>query len=74
MAWFTKIITATNAAKAQLVIAINAIFALLGAFNVFATQAQISAVDLAVNAVLALFVALTYTQSSMRLKHPRPAK
>ena len=73
MSWFKKILTATNAAKAQLAIAINAIFAVLQAFNVVATQAQIASIQIAVDAVLALLVGLTFTQSSMRLKHPRPA-
>ena len=74
MAWIAKIAQITNATKAQIIAAVNAIFGLLIAFNVVLTQAQIGAVDTAINAVLGLFVLLTYTQSSMRLKHPRPAK
>lgn len=74
MTWLSKIAEITNATKAQIIAAVNAIFGLLIAFNVVLTQAQIGAVDSAINAVLGLFVLLTYTQSSMRLKHPRPAK
>lgn len=72
MSWLQKLGTITNATKAQIIAAINAVFGLLIAFNVILTQAQIGAVDTAVNALLALVVALTFTQSSMRLKHPRP--
>jgi len=72
MAWLAKVAQITNATKAQIIAAVNAIFGLLIAFNIVLTQAQIGAVDTAINAVLGLFVLLTYTQSSMRLKHPRP--
>lgn len=72
--WITKLLTATNASKAQVTIVINAVFAVLQAFNVVATQTQIASVQLLVDAVLGLFVGLTFQQSSMRLKHPRPAK
>lgn len=74
MAWFKKILTATNAAKAQIALLINAVFGVLQAFSVVATQAQIASVQIAVDALLAVLIAMTYTQSSMRLKHPRPAK
>lgn len=74
MAWFKKILTATNAAKAQIALLINAVFGILQAFSVVATQAQIASVQIAVDALLAVLIAMTYQQSSMRLKHPRPAK
>lgn len=74
MFWFKKILTATNASKAQVVIVVNAIFAVLQAFDVVATQTQVASVQLLVDALLGLFVGLTFQQSAMRLKHPRPAK
>ena len=66
-----QIVQTTNASKAQLILAINAVFAALVVFHVALTQAQIGAVDLAVNAVLSLFVGLTYTQSSKRIEPPK---
>lgn len=74
MTWLKKLLTATNAAKAQIALLINAVFGVLQAFSVVATQAQIASVQIAVDALLAVLIAMTYTQSSMRLKHPRPAK
>lgn len=74
MSWLKKILTATNAAKAQIALLINAAFGVLQAFSIVATQAQIASVQIAVDALLAVLIAMTYTQSSMRLKHPRPAK
>jgi len=56
----------SNATKAQLIIAINSFLALIVAFDVVLTQAQIGAVSVFANAVLSLFVAKTYGQSSMR--------
>jgi len=61
----------TNATKAQIIVVINAIFGVLGAFHLVLTQTQLSAIEIAVNAVLGLLVSATYTQSRMRLKHPR---
>jgi len=61
---------ATNAAKAQVILAVNAVLAVLIVFHVALTQPQIGAVDLAVNAVLSAFVALTYTQSHKRIDPP----
>lgn len=63
---------ATNAAKAQVIIAINGVLALLVAFHVVLTTAQLGAIDVAANAVLGLFVALTYTQSHKRIDAPKP--
>lgn len=68
----SQLLTITNATKAQIISAINAVFAVLIAFNVVLSQSQLGAVDIAVNAVLSLFVAITYTASSMRLKQARP--
>lgn len=74
MSWLKKILTATNAAKAQIALLINAVFGVLQAFSIVATQAQIASVQIAVDALLAVLIAMTYQQSSMRLKHPRPTK
>lgn len=60
----------TNAAKAQVILAVNAVVALLIAFHVVLTAPQLGAVDVAVNAVLSAFVALTYTQSHKRVDAP----
>lgn len=69
----SQLLTITNATKAQIISAINAIFGVLIAFNVVLSQSQLGAIDIAANAVLSLFVAITYTASSMRLKQARPA-
>lgn len=61
---------ATNAAKAQVILAVNSVLALLIAFHVVLTASQLGAVDVAVNAVLSAFVALTYTQSHKRVDPP----
>lgn len=68
-----QIAQATNAAKAQVIVTVNALLALLAAFHVVLTQAQLGAIDVALNAVFALYVALTYTQSSKRIDPPPPA-
>lgn len=57
----------TNATKAQIIAAINALLGLAVAFNVALTQAQIGAVGVVVNAVLALIVGLTFKQSPKRV-------
>ena len=56
----------TNATKAQVLAVVNAAIGVLLAFHVILTQPQLGAIDIAVNAVLSLWVGLTYTQSSMR--------
>ena len=65
-----KLGTMTNATKAQIIAAVNAAFGLLVAFHVALTTAQIGAVDTAVNAGLALVVAMTYTASKTRTPTP----
>lgn len=57
----------TNATKAQIIAAVNALLALAVAFNVALTQAQIGAVGVVVNALLALVVGLTFKQSPKRV-------
>lgn len=56
----------SNATKAQLVLAINALLGVAQAFHAALTAPQLGAVQIAVNAVLALFVGATYTQSAKR--------
>lgn len=60
----------TNATKAQIIAAVNALLGLAVAFDVVLTQAQIGAVDVAVNAVLSLLVGLTFKQSPRRTPSP----
>ena len=57
----------TNASKAQLLALVNAVLLLVVAFDVALTQAQIGAVGVAVNAVLSLWVGLTYGRSAKRI-------
>lgn len=61
-----NVLTITNATKAQIIVVINAVLALLVAFNVALTQTQLSAISAGANAVLGLWVSLTFTQSSKR--------
>ena len=56
----------TNATKAQIIVAINSLFALGQAFHVVLTAPQLAASQVAVNAVLSLFVGATYEQSAKR--------
>jgi hypothetical protein len=56
----------TNALKAQIIVLINAIFALLLAFNVNISDTRQGAITVVVNAFLGLWVALTYQMSSKR--------
>lgn len=67
MSWLAKIIVMTNATKLQIVTFINAIMGVLIAFDVLLTQAQLGAIDIAVNAALALIGALTFTNSAKRI-------
>lgn len=63
----SRLLTMTNATKANVIAAINAIFGLLVVFHVGITDAQIGAIDIAANAVLALLVGATFTQSAKRV-------
>lgn len=63
----------TNATKAQIIAAVNAIFGVLIAFHVALSTGQIASIDIALNAVAALIVALTFTQSAKRMPDPPPA-
>ncbi len=57
----------TNAAKAQIIVVINALLGLLIAFGVSLSDAQMGAVTTTVNALLGLWVALTYKASPKRV-------
>lgn len=56
----------TNATKAQIIVVINAILALLQAFGVDLTDEQQGAILVVINALLGLWVGLTYNQSRKR--------
>lgn len=57
----------TNATKALIIAAINALLVLIVAFGVTLSDGQNAAITGAVNAVLAIYVALTYTNSPKRI-------
>lgn len=57
----------TNATKALLIALANAALGLVTAFGVSLSDAQTSAITVAVNAALALVVALTYKASAKRI-------
>jgi hypothetical protein len=56
----------TNAVKAQIIVVINALLALLEEFGLNLTDGQQTAIIVLVNAVLALWVGLTYSYSHKR--------
>jgi hypothetical protein len=56
----------SNALKAQIIVLVNAILAVVSAFGVALTDAQTGAITVAANAVLGIWVALTYKNSPMR--------
>lgn len=62
-----KITQPTNATKAQLLAAVNALIVLVTAFGLELTADQIGAITLAVNALFALWVGLTYRDSPKRV-------
>ena len=67
-------LTITNATKAQAIAAVNAILGLLSAFNIaHLTDAQSGALLVAVNAILALVVGITYKASKARVPDPPAA-
>ena len=57
----------TNATKANIIAAINAVLACAMLFGLPVSDAQAGGIGIAVNAVLAVFVGLTYTRSPKRL-------
>jgi thiamine biosynthesis lipoprotein ApbE len=56
----------TNTTKAQVIVAINSILALVVAFGVNLSEAQTGAITVAVNALLSIWVGLTYKNSPKR--------
>jgi hypothetical protein len=66
-------LTITNATKAQIIAAINAVLGVLGSFGLgHLTNAQQGSILVAANAVLAVVVAVTYQSSSKRVKTSQP--
>jgi hypothetical protein len=59
-------LTMTNAVKAGIIAVVNALLNVLLAFGVSISDAQQSAILILVNAVLALWVLLTYAYSHKR--------
>lgn len=68
----TKLAVISKAREAQIVALVNALFGVLLAFNIVLTSTQLGAIDIAVNAFLALFapVSSTVTKMARRLKRP----
>lgn len=58
--------TMTNATKAQIIVVINALLALLAEFGVDFNVDQQNAIIILVNALLALWVGITYDRSYKR--------
>lgn len=56
----------TNALRAQIIVAINAILACVVSFGVGLSDSQTGSITLAVNAVLGIWVAMTYKSSPRR--------
>ena len=57
----------TNTTKAQVIVVANSILALVMSFGVAITDTQQGAITLTTNAVLGLWVALTYKNSQKRV-------
>jgi hypothetical protein len=57
----------TNALRAQIIVAVNALLALVTAFGLGLSDNQIGTISLAVNALLGVWVALTYKDSPKRI-------
>ena len=66
-------LTITNATKAQIIAALNAVLGVLGSFNIgHLTHAQQGAILVAANAVLAALVGVTYKSSAKRAQPTPP--
>lgn len=63
----TRLWAMTNAIKAQIIVVVNSIFGLLEAFDVDLSDAKQGSIIVLVNAVLALWVLLTYKNSKTRI-------
>jgi hypothetical protein len=57
----------TNATKAQIIVVINTIIALAASFGFDLSNEQMAAITTAANAVLGLWVGLTYKDSPKRI-------
>lgn len=62
-----RILTMTNATKANVIAAANAVMGILITFHAVLTTAQMSSIDVVLNAVLTLWIALTYRMSHKRI-------
>ncbi len=62
-----KLLTMTNTTKALVISVINAVLVLVASFGVNLSDKQTGAIMLTVNAVLSLWVALTYRNSPKRV-------
>jgi hypothetical protein len=60
----------TNAVRAQIVVAVNAILAVVASFGFNVSDNQMGTISLAVNAILGVWVALTYKDSPKRIADP----
>ncbi len=60
----------TNATKAQVIVVVNAALAMLVAFGVNVTDGQQAAIQGGVNALLGLWISLTYHRSPYREVDP----
>jgi hypothetical protein len=57
----------TNATKAQIIVVINAVLALVTAFGFDLSNEQMAATTAAANAILSLWIGLTYKDSPKRV-------
>lgn len=64
---FDNLKNLTNATKAQIIVVLNTVIALLVAFGIDLSTEQSAAITTAVNAVLGLWIALTYKDSPKRI-------
>ncbi len=62
-----KLLTMTNTTKALVISVINAVLVLVASFGVNLSDKQTGAITLAVNALLSLWVSLTYRNSPKRV-------
>lgn len=57
----------TNATKAQIIVVVNTVLTLVGSFGFDLSNDQLTAITAVVNAVLGLWVGLTYKDSPKRI-------
>lgn len=62
-----KLPALTNAVRAQIVVAVNAILAVVASFGFNVSPNQMGTISIAVNAILGVWVALTYKNSPKRI-------